>query len=396
MKDDRPKLIVVDDEPDLAGFVSDVAEQAGYLTELFHQAETFKDAYNNDAEVIVLDLLMPGVDGVEVIRHLANINCEARLILMSGFDDSVLHSAQKLAIEHGLNFTGSLSKPFRQRELFELLNSLSISPRQKHESKLDFNFTKEDLHSAIENNDLVIHYQPKIQLLGGNVVGLEALVRWQHGTHGLIYPNNFIPFAEHSGLVDDLTWHVLQQVADQCRKWDRQKLRFPVAVNMSAKTMQELALPERMLELVKNHGLEPRQLILEVTETTLMTELVKSLDILTRLRMKGFKLAIDDFGTGYSSLVQLHRAPFAELKIDASFITDMVSDKEAFTIVETVIALAQKLDMQVVAEGVESQTSLDILTGMGCDMAQGFYICEPKPVSDLNDWLQQHQVRNKY
>ena len=396
METTGPKLIVVDDEPDLAGFVSDVAEQAGYVTEIFNQAKAFQSAYCDDADVIVLDLLMPDLDGVEVIRHLASIKCDARLILMSGFDDSVLHSAQKLAIEHGLNINGSLSKPFRQRELYELLNSLSISPKYKYDGNYEFDITSDSILKAIDNKEIVIHYQPKIQLLGGNVVGLEALARWQHPIHGLVYPKNFIPFAEQNKLVDDITWYVLEQVIDQCKNWNRQNIRIPVAVNMSAGTMQELELPERILELVKKRSLEPRQLILEVTETTLMTELVKSLDILTRLRMKGFKLAIDDFGTGYSSLVQLHRAPFAELKIDASFISDMENDKEAFTIVETVIALAQKLDMQVVAEGVESQSSLDILTSMGCDMAQGFYICQPKPVTEINDWLNQQQIRKKY
>jgi len=391
----KPKLVVIDDEPDLAGFVCDVAEQAGYLTKSYNHAESFINSYENDADVIVLDLLMPRVDGVEIIRHLASINCNSCLILMSGFDDGVLHSAQKLAIEHQLNFNGSLSKPFRQRELFELLTRLDISSKLKQSGKPNISFSAEELKTAIESNQLTVHYQPKIQLLSGNIVGLEALVRWQHPAHGLIFPEHFIPMAEHHKFIDELTWKVLQQVTEQCQRWNRQNLKFPVAVNMSASTMQELSLPERMLELVNKYGLESRQIILEVTETTLMTELVKSLDILTRLRMKGFKLAIDDFGTGYSSLVQLHRAPFAELKIDASFITDMVNDKEASTIVETVIALAQKLDMQVVAEGVESQNCLDMLTGMGCDMAQGFYICKPKPVEDINEWFQHNQVRNK-
>lgn len=389
----KPKLIVVDDEPDFARFVSDVAEQAGYDAELFYDAETFKLAYHGDVDVIILDLLMPGVDGVEVIRYLGQFGCDAHLILISGFDPVVLHSAQRLAIEHNLNFVGSLGKPFRRQELYQLLGKLSITPKPTGFVSTQKSLTANELHTALRDGELVVHYQPKIQLQTGNVAGLEALVRWQHPKYGLVSPDLFVPLAEQHNLIDDLTWFVLRQVTMQCRDWKAAGQNISVAVNMSASTLRELTLPERLHDLVREHGIEPKHLMIEVTETELMRELVKFLDILTRLRMKGFNLAIDDFGTGYSSLVQLHRAPFAEIKIDRSFVLDMANDKEANVIVETVIVLAHKLGMKVVAEGVETQTNLDKLTAMGCDMAQGYHIGRPQSGTAISDWLLQHSVR---
>lgn len=390
----KPKLIVIDDEPALAGFVSEVAEQAGYETELFHHAEMFKQEYRNNADIIVLDLLLPGVDGVEVIRFLAQSGCDARLILISGFDQGVLHSAQKLAVEQGLNLIGSLSKPFRHHELFSLLSNLSISFKRGRDRKISrFTTTSEELRRAVQQNELVLHYQPKIELRTQTVAGLEALVRWQHPVHGLIFPDLFIPNAEQYGLIDDLTWAILKQASAQCHMWRQMGLDLSIAVNMSASTLQDLNIPERIHELIREYSISPTQIMLEITETALMRELVKSLDILTRLRMKGFLLSIDDFGTGYSSLVQLHRAPFSELKIDRSFVLDMDNDKEASAIVETVIVLGHKLGMQVLAEGVETQDNLDALTAMGCDLAQGYHFFRPQPSEDITAWLMSHPIQ---
>lgn len=385
----QPRLIVIDDEADMAGFISDVALQSGFSVEQFNDAWLFKNQYKKGADVIVLDLMMPGVDGIEIIRFLSDIGCDAWLILISGFDPGVLHSAQKLAIEQGLNFSGSLSKPFRHMDLHHLLNGLRIEPRRKASPSIDSCDvpTADELYTAFHNNELVVYYQPKVNLQNGAIAGLEALVRWQHPDHGLLYPNRFIPMAEQQGLIDDLTWVVLNQVAIQCRAWRSAGIELPVAVNMSANTLQELDLPERINSLVNKHAIEASQLVLEVTETALMQELTKSLDILTRLRMKGFQLSIDDFGTGYSSLVQLHRAPFSELKIDRSFVLDMAHDKEACSIVEMVILLGHKLGMKVVAEGIETQANLDQLAAMGCDLGQGYHIARPQPDEAVTAWL---------
>ncbi len=385
----HPRLIVIDDEPDLAGFVCDVAEQSGFEVEQFNNAGLFIERYDKRADVIVLDLMMPGLDGVEVIRFLAGIDCDARLILISGFDSGVLHSSQKLAIEQGLNFIGSLNKPFRYDDLYKLLSGLSIAQRKMDRNIAVHPPSADDLHSALTNNELHLNYQPKIGLNGLDVTAVEALVRWQHPEHGMIGPDLFIPVAEDHGLVDELTWVVLEQALRQCQSWREQGLIVHMAVNMSSITLKELSLPEKMGELVNKYGHDPSQLILEVTETALMQELTKSLDILTRLRMKGFHLSIDDFGTGYSSLVQLHRTPFSEIKIDRSFVMDMDVDKEAVAIIETVILLGQKLGMKVVAEGVETQQNLDRLEAMGCDLAQGYHIARPQPGDAITAWLVQ-------
>ncbi len=384
----QPLLVVIDDEADLAGFVCAVAEQVGFDVEQFNNAALFKDQYVCVcADVIVLDLIMPGVDGIEVIRFLAESGCDAQLILVSGFDPAVLHSAQKLATEQGLNVVGSLSKPFRYDNLHQLLNGLSITPKTVTRRTPVELPSVEALREALANSELVLYYQPKVGLNGSFIAAFEALVRWQHPARGLLGPDLFIPLAEQHGLINELTWVVLEQAMAQCCLWHGQGVTVQVAVNMSASTLKELDLPEKIGGLLERYGLESSQIVLEVTETALMQELIKSLDILTRLRMRGFQLSIDDFGTGYSSLVQLHRVPFSEIKIDRSFVMEMSHDPDAAAIVETVILLGHKLNMKIVAEGVETDSCRATLARLGCDQAQGYLFARPMPADEAFQWL---------
>ncbi|NOR51168.1 MAG: EAL domain-containing protein, partial [Gammaproteobacteria bacterium] len=205
------------------------------------------------------------------------------------------------------------------------------------------------------------------------IIGLEALVRWQHKEHGVIYPDHFIPLAEQHGLIGHLTHWVIGKVVQQERQWQEAGIFVTVSVNISAQDITSLTLPEQLAELLADNLLDPTRLILEVTESALMGKLVTSLDILTRLRLKGVGLSIDDFGTGYSSLSQLHRVPFTELKIDRSFVSNMVEDADARAIVKTCIILGHELKMYVVAEGVETKEQFELLKQLKCDMAQGIF-----------------------
>ncbi len=385
----NPLLTIIDDEIALVDFISHVAEQANYTVEKFNDAKLFMQKFDNTSDVIILDLMMPGVDGVEVIRYLADENCTAQIILMSGFDKSVLHSAQELAKEQKLNFCDCLSKPFRANELHKILSAITITPSTSMRQPSNQLPTVDELYTAIKDHELIMNYQPKVNLTNNNLLAVEALVRWQHPERGLIPPDLFIPLAEKYNLIDDLTWEIYHLVLSQAQAWLDQGLEIKIAVNMSAITLKDLDLPKKMMALLNQYNLQPSQIILEVTETALMQELIKSLDILTRLRMKGFKLSIDDFGTGYSSLLQLHRIPFSELKIDRSFVMVMDQDPESLAIVKTVIFLGHELGMKVVAEGVETEKHMKQLREMSCDIVQGYHICRPQTADDITEWFLQ-------
>ena len=378
----------------MAELVCDVAMQAGFEAVQFHHARTFIEEYDNSSDVIALDLMMPDTDGIELIRYLAEKKCTAQLLLISGFDSSVLHSAQKLAQEQGLNFTASLNKPFRFDQLYSLLRSIEIAPRIEEPVPKNTTINLYELREAIIKKEFVVYFQPQIDIKTNKIISCEALIRWLHPEKGLIPPLDFIELAEKNNLIDDLTWIVLEQVTRQSKLWMDNNINLNISVNMSAKTLKDLDLPEKMSSLVQNAGCTPKNITLEITETALMDELAKSLDILTRLRLKGFQLSIDDFGTGYSSLVQLHRIPFSEIKIDKSFVIEMEKEEEAQAIVETIVMLGHKLNMKVVAEGVESKKIQKMLSNIGCDIAQGYYFARPMPQKELETWLHQNQSAN--
>ncbi len=384
-----PVLTIVDDDIDIANLFKEVAESVGFDVRVYFDGTEFLDNLDVSSNVIMLDLMMPGMDGVEVIRKLSENKIESSIVLVSGYDKGVLHSAHELANESKLNIVSSLTKPIHVAELNELLTSLkNLGPAQVKQAAVPAEtIDVEALEKAIKEQQLVLFYQPQINIQTGSVVGAEALVRWQHPELGLIFPNSFIFLAEENGLIGDLTSAVIKLSMSQSRLWLEEGLNIKVSVNVSAENISSLVLPEQLMNMVNLNRLDPASLVLEVTESALMGELVTSLDILTRLRMKGFCLSIDDFGTGYSSLSQLHRVPFNELKIDQGFVMQMDKDNEAQAIVETCVMLGHKLNMTVVAEGVETQSILEKLQAMNCDIAQGYHIARPMPADEFFTWV---------
>lgn len=243
-----------------------------------------------------------------------------------------------------------------------------------------------ELRQAIEKNELLLHFQPKVDLESGCVVGVEALARWQHAEHGFIPPNEFVLPAEKSGLIKPLTQWVLHAALRQCRTWQEQGIRINVAVNLSRRNLQDAQLPDLIAEMLSTYRLEPTCLGLEITESAIMADPANAVEVLTRLSRMGIQISIDDFGTGYSSLSSLTKLPVSSLKIDKSFILGMAEDKNAM-IVHSTIGLAHHLGLNVVAEGVESGALLEKLSAFGCDEAQGYFISRPVPAEDLTRWL---------
>jgi diguanylate cyclase (GGDEF)-like protein/PAS domain S-box-containing protein len=244
-----------------------------------------------------------------------------------------------------------------------------------------------ELRHAIEAGELVLHYQPKLDLATGAVAGVEALVRWMHPMRGMISPDQFIPVAEHAGLIEPLTRWVLRSALVQANAWRRMGQEIPVAVNLSMRSLHDQALPNTIADLLSVTRTRPSQLVLEITESSLMIDLPQTQAILARLREMGIRIAIDDFGTGHSSLAYLKRLPVDEIKIDRSFVQDMVTDTTDCVIVRATIELAHSLGLRVVAEGVEDEPTQTLLARLGCDEAQGFHLGRPLPGHALSQWL---------
>jgi len=248
-----------------------------------------------------------------------------------------------------------------------------------------------ELRHAIEHKELMLFYQPKIDLKEGLITGVEALVRWNHPQRGLLSPDEFIPLAEHTGLIRPLTFFVLDETLHQASVWKKNDLNLKIAVNLSAHHLQDEQLANKVESAMRQWDVPPELLEFEITESAIMANPLRAMNTLTQLSKMGIGLSIDDFGTGYSSLIYLKQLPVDEIKIDKSFVIDMLENNEDLVIVRSTIDLAHNMGRQVVAEGVESEEVLNLLMELGCDMAQGYYISRPITANIITQWLQQTQ-----
>ena len=233
----------------------------------------------------------------------------------------------------------------------------------------------------------MLHFQPQLDVATGRTVGVEALVRWAHPTRGLLFPGDFLPLAEVHGLMGPLTEAVLAQAVAQADSWRRSGLDLHMSVNLSASNLLDTSLPARVAELLEAHAVPPESIILEVTESVLLTDPDRSLAVVGALAGLGLTVSIDDYGTGYSSLAYLRDLPVRELKLDRSFTTDLLTDDRSSAIVASTIDLAHRLGLRVVAEGVEQEETLHHLASLGCDISQGYLHAKPLPADQLRVWL---------
>ena len=375
-------MLIVDDDAGIRGLIRSVAERQGFeVTDCGRSEDAAAAAEDRAPAVITLDLSMPGCDGIEVLRQLAARRVRARIYLISGLCKRVLATASDLARTLDLEVAGTLRKPFDIAQLRALL-----AEEWRYEKVL----TAADLRHGIERGELVVYYQPRVDRDGErwSIKGVEALCRWQHSQHGLVMPDSFIPIAERSGAIGALTNYVLRETIEQLTRWEAEGHRLTASVNISGAMLGDIELPDRLASMLASHGLTPDRLILEITETAAMADPAMTMDILTRLRVKGFDVAMDDFGIGFSSMQHLFRLPFSELKIDKSFVLEISKSANARTLVSALIELAHNFDMRACAEGIEDEDVLGFLTDAGCDCGQGFLFSKAVPAREIVELIE--------
>jgi EAL domain-containing protein (putative c-di-GMP-specific phosphodiesterase class I)/CheY-like chemotaxis protein len=378
MAEREPVLLALDDDREIAETLCEIATRAGFRAIASTEPARLRELVAAARpDVIILDLQMPGEDGVSALRHLADTHSTAKIFLVTGMDERTIAAAEQYGLRRGLGVLGTLQKPFDPDELLARLERAHAAIRP---------LTAKDLELAIDTGELVVHYQPIIQRFADNswdVCAVEALLRWNHPIRGLLTPDSFVSLGEAHGLSRAMTDFVLQRGIEQLKAWQSLRLRIGLRVNIAATLISDVLFPDRLETMLVEQSLDPDLLALEITETAMLEQTPEAFDILTRLRIKNIGLAIDDFGIGYSSLTQLFRMPFNEMKIDRSLVGRIVEAKEASIMVDALVSLAHKLNLTVCAEGVENLATLEALGRFGCDFAQGYYISTPVPAAEI-------------
>jgi len=389
MSTTRGRLLVVDDDLVQRVLISKIGAKLGYDTVVAPSFEAATALLARETfEVMALDLSLGERDGVELLRFVAERNLQAMsIVIISGCDDRIMKATRRVANGLKLQIGGCLTKPLDLNRLRGALELPQRSQRATTSASPSLQITPDRIARGLADGEFFVEFQPKIALQTGKVIGAEALARWRTAELGMVSPSVFIPIAEQAGLIREVTDCVLSLAMSQGRKLIERNPGFTIAVNISGSLMSDLTLPERIDEILRREGVPPSALTVEITETTAMADVDRANDILVRLRIKKIGTAIDDFGTGYSSLAALARLPFSELKIDQSFIRGCESDDDMMKIVDASVALAKAFNMKVVAEGVESPETLEIIRRIGCDVAQGFFFAPSLRRSRAERWI---------
>ncbi|MEO6185053.1 MAG: EAL domain-containing response regulator [Steroidobacteraceae bacterium] len=375
-------ILIVDDDPLMRKMMQHMLRQLGYPDAVAVESAAAALAHLRTSSVgvgaIFLDLSMPDMDGVEFIRQLAHLKFQGSVALVSGVEDRVLEAVSQLIANLGLRCLGRLRKPARPEQLSALLATL-VGPATASSIRADYRhpWSTSELLLAVQAKQLHLQYQPLVSLATGTVLGVEGLIRWIHPVHGLIPPDQFIPAAEETGVIRKITAFVLAEGMRQSREWSEAGCDLNVSLNVSIGDLAALDFPDLAQSLAIEAGANPAAITLEVSERQVIRQLGTALDVLSRLKLKGFRLAIDDFGTGYSSLAQLRDLPFDELKIDRGFVRKSPTTAKLRTICAASVHLAHELKMTVVAEGIENDSEWRLMQQLGVEIGQGYGIARP-------------------
>jgi len=343
-------------------------------------------------DAVLCDLDMDGMDGIELLRHLAERGYSGQVILMSGARDDVLATARDLAHLHGLRLAGVLRKPLDPEALRQVLTAMphrSPAPAAVDVVRAEsVALTADEVRRGIAEGRVTVHVQPKVTVSDRRVVGAEALLRWRLDSGAVVPPASIVAAAERHGLVNDLTMAVFQCAVDALADWDREGLDTRISVNLSHDNLTTLALPDAMSSVASASGVDAGRITVEISQTGLVEDLAVGMEVIGRLRLKGFGIAIDDYGMGYSTLGQLKNMPVTEIKVDRSFVEGAEVDDTLTEILGSSAMLGRSLGLSVVAQGVETAEVLALLESLGCDEMQGYLVARPMPADEFPEWVQ--------
>ncbi|HEU0186764.1 MAG TPA: EAL domain-containing response regulator [Gallionellaceae bacterium] len=392
MQANELSFMVVEDDDFQRGVIVGMLRSLG-VTEV-READNGKRALDmlhaknaGPVDIEICDLDMPEMDGLEFLRHLGQENSAASVVILSALDEVLLVSVRKMAQAYGIKLLGVIKKPVTSAQLEALISQYGRSDDKPQQAAATAScFSLEEILQGVRARQFEPFFQPKVELKTGRLIGVEALARWNHPEQGVIGPHAFIPPLERGRKMDELTFLMLEKTAAACRLLHDKGYALFMSVNLSLVSLSDTTLADRITQVMRDAGIDPHYITLEITESAAMTDVASALENLARLRMRGFGLSIDDYGTGYASMQQITRIAFTELKIDRSFVKDFATNHALHIVVRSSIRMAHRLRIKSVAEGVETQQDWDTLKGMGCDTAQGYLIARPMDLAALHEF----------
>jgi len=386
----HPLLLVIDDDAQFQGQIA-LLLQNFYQVEARLEVAAVDSIALTDADTIILDLNMPGIDGVTFIKTIASLDPKPKLLIASGHDESILELAKKTASMYGVYRTQVLQKPITRAKLLQALSQLDLMPLEgRVRSGLQQTFSEQEICAGLSAGQFSLIYQPQVSLISNAVIGLEALARWDHPGHGRLSPAYFIAQLEDSLDAEAFTLTIAEMaIKDILELENLSGAQLKVSINVPPSVLESDSFIDELMRQLAEQGLPPERFQCEITERGLENTSPTASASLLRLRMKGVQLSIDDFGIGQSGLSKLKTRAFNEIKIDKSFIQDLPSSRNSRSIVESMIQLSRLLGLRVVAEGVEDEITLTHSKMLGIENAQGCFFARPMSIDQMPQWLNQ-------